>query len=87
MNVEYPGVTGRELLEKLQKLSPEELEKRIVIGVMDSGRSNCTLRNFSDGAQVEPGSYCWGLWKSDADEKLAFEKHCEPCLKILSIIN
>ena len=35
MNIEYPGITGRELLEKLQELSSKDLEKRIVIGVMD----------------------------------------------------
>lgn len=87
MNTEYPGITGRELLEKLQKLSPEDLEKRIVIGVMDSGRSNCVLGNFSDGVQVELGTYCWGSWRTGADEKLTFEKHCEPCIKILSIID
>lgn len=87
MNAEYPGITGRELLEKLQELSPEELEQRVVICVMDSGRSNYALGNFSDGVQLEPGTYCWGFWKSGLDEKLTFEKHCEPCIKILSIIN
>lgn len=87
MNIEYPGITGKELLEKLQGLSREDLEKRIVIGVMDSGRSECVLGNFSDGVQLELGTYCWGSWKSGADGKLTFEKHCEPCIKILSIIN
>lgn len=35
MNIECPGITGKELLEQLQKLSPDDLEKRIVVGVMD----------------------------------------------------
>lgn len=87
MNVEYPGITGKELLKKLQELSPEDLEKRIVIGVMDLGGSNCILGNFSNGVQMEPGTYCWGSWKVETDGKLTFEKHCEPCIKILSIIN
>lgn len=87
MNVEYPGITGKELLKKLQGLSPEDLEKRIVIGVTDLGGSNCILGNFSNGVQMEPGTYCWGSWKVETDDQLTFEKHCEPCIKILSIIN
>ncbi|MBP3664743.1 MAG: hypothetical protein J6J03_06225 [Tyzzerella sp.] len=41
MNIEYPGITGRELLEKLQELSSKDLEKRIVIGVMDRSGELC----------------------------------------------
>lgn len=90
MNSEYPGITGRELLEKLQELSPEDLEKRIVIGVVDSmewGEPDPLLGNFSNGVQVESGTYCFGFWKSGTDGELTFEKHCEPCIKILSVID
>lgn len=87
MNIEYPGITGKELLEKLQGLTPEDLEKRIVVGVMDQGEANCVLGNFSNGVQLESGTYCWGFWKVGPDERLTFEKHCEPCIKILSIID
>lgn len=84
MNAEYPGITGRELLEKLQELSSEDLNKRIVIGVEEStGNGLVFLRNFSKGLDLELGTYCWGEWTKD----LNFKKHCEPCIKILSIIS
>lgn len=43
----YPGLTGKQLLELLQELTPEQLEKRVVVSVKDiSGRSGETLANF-----------------------------------------
>ena len=84
MDAEYPGITGRELLEKLQELSPEDLDKRIVIGVEEvTGKGPVFLRNFSNSLKLESGTYCWGEWTKD----LNFKKHCEPCIKILSIIS
>lgn len=90
MNVEHPGITGRELLEKLQELSPEDLEKRIVIGIIDSmewGEPDYALGNFSNGVQMEPGTYCWGFWKPEANGELTYEKCSEPCIQILSVVN
>lgn len=89
MNTEYPGITGRELLEKLQELSPEDLEKRIVIGIINSSwaEPDYDLVNFSNGVQVEPGTYSWGVWKPSADGELTFEKCSEPCIQILSAID
>ena len=84
MNTENPGITGRELLEKLQELSPEDLDKRIVIGVEEvTDKGTVSLRNFSNGVKLELGTYCWGEWSP----ALYFKKHCEPCIKILSIIS
>lgn len=90
MNTENPGITGRELLEKLQELSPEDLEKRIVIGIIDSmewGEPDCALGNFSNGLQIEPGTYSWGFWKPGADGEPTYEICSEPCIQILSVID
>ena len=89
MNTEYPGITGRELLEKLQELSPEDLEKRIVIGIINSswGEPDYDWGNFSNGVQVEPGTYSWGVWKPGANGELTYEKYSEPCIQIFSAID